>query len=183
MRLLFIHGPPASGKFTIAEALRARHGVHNFHNHLTLDVARALFDFGSASFWDLVSQLRHVSLAAKAVDPHAVVSLTYCYSAPADNGDVRAIQHIVESKGGVFQPVYLECDLAELRRRVVEPNRRRMRKIGSVEGLDEFMAAGDFVAFAHPNTITLNTSGRAVEDCVDELVQALALDELGSNAG
>ena len=39
MKLIFLHGPPASGKFTIARALQASHGVLNFHNHLTIDVA------------------------------------------------------------------------------------------------------------------------------------------------
>jgi tRNA uridine 5-carbamoylmethylation protein Kti12 len=62
MKLIFLHGPPASGKFTIARALQASHGVLNFRNHLTIDVAKSLFDFGTDEFWALTHQLRRTAL-------------------------------------------------------------------------------------------------------------------------
>ena len=43
---------------------------------------------------------------------------------------------IVSESGGEFLPVFLECSLDELRRRVVAPSRREMRKLHSVEGLE-----------------------------------------------
>ena len=39
MKLIFLHGAPASGKYTIAKGLQERWGVLNFHNHLTVEAA------------------------------------------------------------------------------------------------------------------------------------------------
>jgi cytidylate kinase len=39
MRLIFLHGPAASGKLTVARAIAARTGLPVFHNHLAVDAA------------------------------------------------------------------------------------------------------------------------------------------------
>ena len=51
MKLIYLHGPPAAGKYTIAKALETKIGARIFHNHLTIDVAKAIFDFGTPAFW------------------------------------------------------------------------------------------------------------------------------------
>ena len=84
MKLIFLHGPPASGKFTIAEELVAQFGWKNFHNHLTIDVAKALFEFGTDPFWELVCELRNSSLKTAAKHGLEVVIFTCCYSDPED---------------------------------------------------------------------------------------------------
>lgn len=49
MRLVFIHGPAASGKLTVAKELAALTGYPLFHNHLIVDALLAVFPFGSPS--------------------------------------------------------------------------------------------------------------------------------------
>lgn len=53
MRLIFLHGPVASGKLTIAKELAARTGLPLFHNHLVVDTLLSVFAFGSAAFVQL----------------------------------------------------------------------------------------------------------------------------------
>ena len=53
MDLVFLHGPPAVGKLTVATALAARTGLKLFHNHLVLDAITAVFDFRSPGFLHL----------------------------------------------------------------------------------------------------------------------------------
>ena len=60
--LVLLHGPPASGKLTIAKELSDLVGARVFHNHLTLDIAKSLLTFGDPEFWDLVRDLRLLSL-------------------------------------------------------------------------------------------------------------------------
>lgn len=182
MRLIFLHGPPASGKYTIAERLEAAWGVQNFHNHLTLDVAKALFDFGTPEFWDLVHRLRRVSLAAKAVDSEADVVFTNCYSSPHDDATVAGLEEVVVERGGTFVPVYLECGIDELRRRVAEPSRVAMRKLHTVEGLDGFLDQWNCVALDRPDCVTVSTEGRAVDACVAEIAERLGLRPVESEA-
>ncbi|HEY8290037.1 MAG TPA: shikimate kinase [Acetobacteraceae bacterium] len=50
MKLVFIHGPPASGKLTIGRELAKRTGFPLFHNHLVVDAVMAVFPFGSGGF-------------------------------------------------------------------------------------------------------------------------------------
>ena len=169
MKLIFLHGPPASGKYTIARVLHASFGVLNFHNHLTIDVAKALFDFGTDPFWELTHRLRRTALAAKAEQGGGDVVFTNCYSSPHDDSTVAALEAEVTSRGGHFIPVFLECSLGELRRRVTDPAREEMRKLHSVQGLDEFMAAWNLVALERPNTLVVRTEGRSPEDCAEEI--------------
>ena len=46
MFVVFLYGPPASGKHTIGKRLSALLNIPLFHNHLTVDLATTLFEFG-----------------------------------------------------------------------------------------------------------------------------------------
>jgi cytidylate kinase len=54
--LVFLHGPAASGKLTVARALGDRVGFPVFHNHLVVDVLTTVFPFGSEPFVRLREQ-------------------------------------------------------------------------------------------------------------------------------
>ena len=45
MRLIFIYGPPASGKLTIANVIAEKTGYKVFHNHQVLDMLTPLFPY------------------------------------------------------------------------------------------------------------------------------------------
>lgn len=53
MYCLFLHGPVASGKLTVATALQAVSGLPLHHNHFAVDAALSLFPFGSPPFMRL----------------------------------------------------------------------------------------------------------------------------------
>ena len=173
MKLIFLHGPPASGKYTIARILHATYGVHNFHNHLTIDVAKSLFDFGTDAFWDLTHRLRRTALAARAELGDGNVVFTNCYSSPHDDSTVAALEREITARGGEFIPVFLECSMEELRRRVADPARAEMRKLHSIEGLEEFMSAWNITALDRPNTIVVKTDGRSARACAQEVADVL----------
>lgn len=171
MRLVFLHGPPASGKYTIAQTLQASHGVLNFHNHLTIDVAKALFAFGTPEFWALTHRLRREALAARAEQGGVDVVFTNCYSSPHDDDTVAALEREVTSRGARFVPVFLECAVPELRRRVTDPSRQAMRKIHTVGGLDAYLESWNFVALDRENTIAVTTDGRTPRECAEEIAR------------
>ena len=171
MKLIFLHGPPASGKYTIARVLHRDYGVLNFHNHLTIDVAKSLFDFGTPEFWDLTHRLRRVALAARAEQGAARVVFTNCYSSPHDDATVAALEREVTSRGGTFIPVFLECPLDELKRRVTDPSRGEMGKLRTVEGLEEFLGAWNLVPLDRAGTISIRTDGRTPEACAEEIAR------------
>jgi cytidylate kinase len=56
MKLIFIYGPAAAGKLTIARELAALPGYAVFHNHLIVDAVASIFPFGSERFVRLREQ-------------------------------------------------------------------------------------------------------------------------------
>ncbi|MEM7705171.1 MAG: shikimate kinase [Pseudomonadota bacterium] len=57
MDLVFIHGPAAAGKYTIGRALSELTGLPLLHNHLAVDAASTLFEFGTPGFQELRAAL------------------------------------------------------------------------------------------------------------------------------
>jgi len=57
MWLVFLHGPPGSGKLTVGRELQSITGFRLFHNHLVVDLLESLFEFGSAPFVKLREEL------------------------------------------------------------------------------------------------------------------------------
>jgi hypothetical protein len=57
MELVFIHGPAAAGKLTVARELRALTGLGVFHNQLVVDALTPVFEFGSPEFVKLREEM------------------------------------------------------------------------------------------------------------------------------
>lgn len=58
MKLIFLYGPPAVGKLTVAKELAALTGFKLFHNHLTVDVATSIFEHGSEPYHRVLRKIR-----------------------------------------------------------------------------------------------------------------------------
>jgi len=58
MKLIFIYGPPAVGKLTVAEELVKLHDYRLFHNHLTLDLVRNIYPEFNQQMFVLPDKLR-----------------------------------------------------------------------------------------------------------------------------
>ncbi|MFF5082541.1 hypothetical protein ACFY36_36320 [Actinoplanes sp. NPDC000266] len=56
--LLFVVGPPAVGKMTVANEIAARTGWRVFHNHLAVEPVLRFFEFGTPPFARLVDGFR-----------------------------------------------------------------------------------------------------------------------------
>ena len=50
MHLLFLHGPPAAGKYTVARELATLTGFELYHNHLVVDEVLKAHAFGTPGF-------------------------------------------------------------------------------------------------------------------------------------
>jgi shikimate kinase len=53
-RLVFLYGPPAVGKLTVARAMAVRERFRILHNHLTIDPVTEILQFGTDAFWLMV---------------------------------------------------------------------------------------------------------------------------------
>lgn len=174
MNLVFLHGPPASGKFTIATEVANRISCGVFHNHLTIDLARPFFEFGSKEFWSFVQNLRLACFREAAACSSQTVIYTSCYDHPADLEFFEKIESIVESAGGKVLPIYLKADTPELEARVVSQSRAEMGKIRSVEGLHRQLGRWNCIPVPRESCCIIVTDGETPQECAGEVLAAIS---------
>jgi len=143
MQLIFIHGPAASGKLTVARALQELTGIRVFYNHLVVDAVSALFDFGSEPFVRLREEMW---LAAFGEAAKADRSLIFIFAPertvrPAFIG--RAVE-TVEAAASRVLFVKLTCSNTEQERRIDAASRSAFGKLNPLTQLRQLRAAGAF---------------------------------------
>jgi hypothetical protein len=172
-RLLFLYGPPAVGKLTVARAVAERLGFRVLHNHVTIDAVAQVLPFGTPAFWSIVGGLRRDLVAAAAQEGVDLV-YTYVY-APGDEADVARIVDAFESEGGSVTFVRLTASNEELLRRVVEVERREHGKISDVETLERLMAEHDlFAAIPGHDSLTIDLGVVSADQAAQQIAAHLA---------
>ena len=61
MKLVFIYGPPAVGKLTVATELVKLTGFKLFDNHVSIDFVKSVFEFGTRRDKTVLEAHREVS--------------------------------------------------------------------------------------------------------------------------
>ena len=173
--LVLLHGPPASGKLTIANELSALIGARVFHNHLTLDVAKSLLNFGEPGFWDLVHDLRIQSFQSYFDHGTDIAISTWCYEEPEDNEFFLEIKSIAASAQGRVLPVYLNCELTCLEDRVGNAHRHQMDKLCDVERLRELMSFKNYRPIPDELCIEIDSGSHSAKFNAQQIVRQLNL--------
>jgi AAA domain len=128
MKLVFIYGPPASGKLTVARELAKLTGFRVFHNHVSIEFVQSLFEFGTKPFLRLTDKYR-TEMIEEAAKEGVNTIFTFVYGKPEDDPFVRKIIRKVNGHGGEVCFVRLHCDRDELERRVDNKARSSLGKI------------------------------------------------------
>jgi hypothetical protein len=156
-RHVFLYGPPAAGKLTVARCLAAAYGLKLLDNTVTIDVARRLFEFATKPFVELVDRLR-LDLAAAAAAAGVDVVSTFVYGHPADRGYVDRLLAAVEGGGGTLLPVQLLPPPAVLEERVIQPSRATMTKLRDAELLRTYLARYDLRTPINAGDLSIDNS-------------------------
>lgn len=139
MKLVFIYGPPAVGKLTVAEGLSRITDYSLFHNHHTVDLASSIFPFDSDGFIKLSSELRFKTFEILMQYDLKGLIFTFWYNYPDDNWFIDGVRAIIKSGGGTIHFVQLRCNREELKRRVVSSSRFRFKKIQTARELEKVL--------------------------------------------
>src|SRR6202171_2959305 len=157
MKLLFLHGSPATGKLTIAKALLQSVSGRLFDNHAAIDLARTMFEFGAPGFWELVHSVRCSALDPAAAHGGSLVVTTFCYAEPDDRPQYEEFEEIMQRHGGELLPVFLQCSREEAARRVGNPDRVERRKLTSPASLIKDLDTHKFAPVPRSGCLILNT--------------------------
>ena len=171
MRLVFIYGPAAAGKLTVARELGQKTGFPVFHNHLVVDMLLAVFEFGSPPFVELreATWVQVVERAAQEHLPGFIFTFTPERTVrPEFIGKVAAT---VEKAGGEVLLVQLTCPEEELERRLEDQSRAEFGKLRSLKLYRQLRDDGAFVFPPLPNTgLTIDTSKSDPNESADQII-------------
>jgi hypothetical protein len=181
MKLIFLHGAPATGKLTVAKALLRLVSGRLFDNHAAIDFARTMFEFGAPGFWELVHDIRLSALETASQHGVPLAVATYCYSDPEDRLQFEQFEAIMKRHGGELLPAFLHCSEDEIMRRVGNPDRVERRKVASLEGLNRFRATYNDSPVPRANCIKLDTAQRPADLTALEIVRHFELNALHSS--
>lgn len=170
-RVILIHGPPASGKLTTAVALQRRIGGVVLHNHLTYNLAHTLFEIGDPRLVALHRELRLVMLRHALVAGMPDLILTLVYAEPDSEVNVADVVRLVESRGAVLLPVYLDCPAGELLRRVTGADRVASGKLSSPERLKALLERQTHPPLPHARTRIIANGDRSADEVAAEIAR------------
>ena len=171
MKLIFIYGPPAAGKLTVARELAALTGYKVFHNHLSIDCIEPIFDFGTPSFGKLIEIIR-VETVAEAARENINLIYTFCYAKDKDDPHIEKIKNAVLGNGGEICFVLLVCDRAELENRVVQETRREFGKANNTMILNELLEKYDlFSPIPHCQSLCLDTTNLSPQEAAQQIIR------------
>ncbi len=177
MQLIFLYGPPAVGKLTVAKALSKRTGFKVFHNQLTIDLVESIFEWGTAAFIELIHRYRFELVEKAAASDLPGLIFTYVFEeAKTDIAFVKTIREIVEKEEGTVHFVRLTCDPKTLEARVQKPSRKKHRKISSVKALREILKTSKlFAEIPGSRSLTIDTGKNSPVKSAQEIQSHFSL--------
>lgn len=168
-------GPPACGKRTIGAALAQRCGAKLIDNHLINDpVFTAL---GVNGLGDLppeaipmagrVRAIVHEAILAAPADISHILT-NWLVDTPQDARAADDIRALAAQRRAHFYPVWLRCDLEQLRSRLSRPDRAVRNKLRDPSRVDDIVARG--TTPAPDDALQLDTSDGTPEVAADEIM-------------
>ncbi len=143
MKLIFIYGPPAVGKLSVATELGRLTSFAVFDNHLSIDCVLPVFGYGTSSLSKLSGLIR-LAVIEEAAREDVDLVFTFVFAFPEDVSFVERICAAVETHGGSVCVVQLVCNAAMQEERVLSPDRARRKKARSVDLVRDWNGRYDF---------------------------------------
>jgi len=127
--LLFLHGPPASGKYTIGRELAALTGFELYHNHIVVDEVLQQHPFGSPGFVAARDHAWRFHLGAAAREPARRMVFTFSPENTVPATFLPWLFQEVSAQGGRLHSVRLRLSETAIEARLDGEQRRGFRKL------------------------------------------------------
>lgn len=173
MQLVFIYGPPAAGKYTIAKIVAERTGLALFHNHLVVDAVHAVFPFGSRHFVRLREAFWMETFGA-ALDEDRSLIFTFQPEETVAPTFSRRVETLISEGGGRVIFVRLALSRDEQVARIDNEDRAKFGKLRDRALLrelqDKFEASEATMPMA---AVTIDTAVTSPAEAADRIVKLL----------
>ena len=183
-RILYIYGPPAVGKLTVASEVQRLSGYKLFHNHLTVNALAPVFDFGSDPFSEVLHRVRlDVFETAARHGTHLIFTNNSVWGNGAEGRPgferfANTAAERVETAGGRVDFVQLTAPLETMLNRVNSESRRRLQKVVDPDRLRAKLEGHD-PSPLHPDDLVINTAEMSPSTAAEAITGALNISMNG----
>jgi len=145
-KVIFIYGPPASGKLTVAKELAKLTKYKVLHNHMIMDMMTPFvpitLEKHQENFWNANNGIKNLMITL-AMKENINLIMTLCYAHPYDK-EFKKHMKTAEKNGGKTFFVRLGCSKKEVCKRVTGKSRKKYGKATSVSSLEKGFGRLDF---------------------------------------
>lgn len=174
-QLIFLHGPVASGKLTIARELAAQTGLPLFHNHLVVDTLLSVFPFGSDAFVRLREGVWNDVFDAALAEGRSLI-FTFAPERTVSPDFPAQLAARMAAGGGRVDFVAITCAPEVQRERMEHASRQASGKLSSAALFDQLAADG---AFDYPElptaAVTVDSAMLLPQEAARRIAAALGL--------
>lgn len=175
MKLLFLYGPPASGKLTIAEKLSQETGIPLFHNHLSRDLVKDIYGDNIRQHYGLVDQIRYDVLDYCSKNGTDLI-FTYVYEGEEeDDADIRKFTEIITGNHGTIEFIELTANREDLIKRADNQSRKKHKKLIDPIKMARITENMDKYSIRFVSPLLINTSHLDPDEAVSHIIKKVKL--------
>ncbi len=174
MKLIFLYGPPASGKLTIAEKLSELANIPLFHNHLSRDLVKDIYGDKLRENYALVDRIRFDVLDYCSKNNTDLI-FTYVYEGSDDDANVRDFIKTIESNDGTVLFVELTADRKDLIGRVDNESRKKFKKLTDPDIMERITEDMRIYSIPFVDSLKINTSELTPDQSAKTIVDEFKL--------
>jgi len=177
MKLIFLHGPPASGKLTIAETLSELTGIPLFHNHLSRDLVKDIYGDKLRDNYALVDRIRFDVLDYCSKNQTDLI-FTYVYEGSDDDSNVRDFIKTIEDNGGEVIFIELAANKEDLINRVDNESRKKYKKLTNPVVMETLTQDMSIYSIPFVDSLKINTSDLMPDESARRIIDTFKLATL-----
>lgn len=177
MKLIILHGAPATGKFTIAKELEKKMPYKLIHIHSLYDFLESVF--GKERYETSLGILNRTSLDLfKQAAEVGISGLIYTYAELArdDFQFMKDIVQTLEGTGTEILLVHLTCRSDDLHQRIANESRKQFKKTTNSHELNWLLEHKDYDSvFPDLSTLEIDTVSTNPEEAATMIVKHYSL--------
>jgi len=158
---MFIHGPPAAGKYTVARELATLTGLELYHNHLVVDAVLVRHAFGTPEFVAARDRLWREYFMQYPGPGRPGVIFTFNPENTVSQAFIDWLFAALPARGVTIHSVEVTAQEAVIESRIGSDQRRQFRKLTDVALYRRLREAGTFKLPVIPRTDLRIDSGVA----------------------